>query len=418
MKVKNVAKTLLFGVVLMDCMAFGFFWRDLGNHRTPSTAALERLLGVKVVSANLSSEEVFSRNYQRILGDYVKPVKAVDLKYAGIAGMVASLGDPHTMFMPPQEAEEFNDETKANFGGVGARLTPDALGAGVFSSFESGPAYAAGLRKGDVITGVDGLNIAGKDLDQVVDMIKGKPGTIVHLTVVQPGKEKSVILTIKRDLIVAPTVDGNVIPNTNIGYMSILQFSEPTTDQFDHEVKALEDKGIKGLVIDLRGNPGGLLETATDMLSRFVENKVVVTMKFRDGRVETDKTNSGELHEYNYPIAILIDQDSASAAEIFSGCLHDYGKVTLVGTHSYGKASVQNVFPLVDRASAKITIARYFLPGGEYIGREVDEDGVMTKGGLEPDVKVELNTDKQVTFGDPATDNQLAKAIEVLKSKV
>jgi len=144
----------------------------------------------------------------------------------------------------------------------------------------------------------------------------------------------------------------------------------------------------------------------------------VVTMKFRDGKVETDRTNSGELHEFNYPIAILIDQDSASAAEIFSGCLHDYGKVTLVGTHSYGKASVQNVFPLVDRASAKITIARYFLPGGEYIGREVDEDGVMTKGGLEPDVKVELNTDKQVTFGDPVSDNQLAKAVDLLKSKI
>jgi carboxyl-terminal processing protease len=418
MKVKTFFKALVFVIVLVDCMAFGFFWRDIGNHQGPSTAALERLLGSKVLSANLPSDELFNRNYQRILSDYVKPVKPLDLKYAGIAGMVASLGDPHTMFMPPQEAEEFNDETKANFGGVGARLTQDALGAGVFSSFEDGPAYAAGLRKGNVITAVNGANIAGKELDAVVDMIKGKPGTVVHLTVVQAGKEKPVMISIKRALITAPTVDGNVIPGTNIGYMSILQFSEPTTGQFDKEISALEAKNIKGLVIDLRGNPGGLLETATDMLSRFVEDKVVVTMKFRDGKVETDRTNSGELHEFNYPIAILIDQDSASAAEIFSGCLHDYGKVTLVGTHSYGKASVQNVFPLVDRASAKITIARYFLPGGEYIGREVDEDGVMTKGGLEPDVKVELNTDKQVTFGDPVSDNQLAKAVDLLKSKI
>ena len=418
MKLKNILKVILFGVILMDCLAFGFFWRDISNHRSPSSAALQRLLGDKVLSANLSSDELFSRNYQRILADYIHPVKPLDLKYAGMSGMVSSLGDPHTMFLPPQEAEEFNDETKANFGGVGARLSPDALGAGVFSSFEEGPAYAAGLRKGDVITAVDGKNIAGKDLDSIVDEIKGKEGTVVHLTVIHAGIDKPVFMTIRRARIIAPTVDGNVIPGTKFGYMSILQFSEPTTDQFNKEIAKLEDSNIKGLVIDVRGNPGGLLETATDMLSTFVEDKVVVTMKFRSGQVETDKTSSGELHTYNYPIVILIDQDSASAAEIFSGCLHDYGKVTLVGTHSYGKASVQNVFPLVDRASAKITIARYFLPGGEYIGRELDQDGVMIKGGLDPDVKVELNTDKQVTFGDPASDNQLAKAIEVLKSKI
>jgi carboxyl-terminal processing protease len=169
-------------------------------------------------------------------------------------------------------------------------------------------------------------------------------------------------------------------------------------------------------VIDLRGNPGGLLETAVAMLSRFVENKPVVRMKFRMGDDEVPHTKDGELHDFKYPIAVLIDQDSASAAEIFAGCLHDYNKATLVGTRSYGKASVQNVFTLVDHSSAKITIARYYLPGGEYIGRKVDDDGVQISGGLQPDIPVELDTNSFVTFGDPTTDNQLKRAMAVVSS--
>jgi carboxyl-terminal processing protease len=415
---KVLLKTCTLAISLSACTAFGFFWRDLGHRQLPSTTALERLLGIKVLSSKLSGEQIFGRSYSRILADYDRPIKPVNLKYAGISGMVASLGDPHTIFLPPQAAEEFSEETHAKFGGVGARLGPDPLGAKAAEVFDDGPAYAAGLRTGNLITGVDGVSVAGVDIDSIVEKIKGKEGTTVRLSVIQQGKEKPVTLTIVRKRITRPTVEGKVLPKSNIGYMVVTQFSEPTTGQFDHTIGKLEAQGIKGLVIDLRGNPGGLLETATDMLSRFVENKVVVSMKFRTGNVETDRTSSSELHQFNYPIAILIDQDSASAAEIFSGCLHDYGKAILVGTHSYGKASVQNVFPLVDNSSAKITIARYYLPNGEDIGRKVDADGVKIQGGLTPDVPVELSTSSLVTIGDPASDNQLAKAMDVLKSKM
>jgi carboxyl-terminal processing protease len=414
---KVVLKVLSFGLTLLCCTAFGFFWRDIRQGHLPSQESFARLVGHPVFSSKLSGAEVFDHNYQRILADYDKTVKPSELKYAGIEGMVASLGDPHTIFLPPQEAKEFSDETKANFGGVGARLGADPLGAKASTVFEDGPAYAAGLRKGNVITAVDGVPVAGKDLDEIVGRIKGKEGTVVKLTVVQSGKKEPVVLVVKRARIVAPTVEGSILPNTNIGYMEILQFSEPTAQQFDDELAKVESHNIKGLIIDLRGNPGGLLETATDMLSRFVDNKVVVKMRFRNGSEEVERTSSGELHNFNYPIVVLIDEDSASAAEIFSGCLHDYGKVTLVGTHSYGKASVQNVFPLVDRSSAKITIAKYYLPNDEYIGRQVDADGVKISGGLTPDVAVDLNSNIQVTFGDPATDNQLAKAIQVIKAK-
>lgn len=413
---KFLGSVVTCAAAMVACTAFGYFFRDLRALQPPSVRSIERLVGFHQTGGKVTGEQVFKQNYTRILADYVKPVKRDGLKYAGISGMMASLGDPHTIFLPPQAAQAFNDETQAHFSGVGARLGADSLGAKVANVFEDGPAFASGLRSGDIITAVDGKSVVGKDIDDIVSHIKGKEGTSVQLTVIR-GTGKSLTMSIKRARLITPTVESKVVGD-HIGYMTISQFSEPTTAQFDHELNKLDGLNIKGLVIDLRDNPGGLLETATDMLSRFVEDKVVVTMKFRDGNKEVPRTSSGDLHHFSYPIVVLINQDSASAAEIFSGNLKDYGKATLVGTHSYGKASVQNVFPLVDQSSAKITIAKYYLPGGEYIGRAIDADGVFLKGGLEPDVKVDLNTDVMVTFGDIATDNQLDRAIEVLKSKM
>jgi len=404
-----VPKILGFGVVLLGCFLFGFGWPDLQHGKLPSAHAMNTLFGVKSGAA-ASPEQEFSHAYTKILTDYIQPVDATNLKYAGMEGLMSSLGDPHTVFMPPQAAEAFNDETKANFGGIGARLAPDPLGAKISSVFDDGPAFAAGIRAGNVVTGVDGKSVTGRETDDIVTMIKGKEGTIVKLTVIQ----RPVVLTIKRARIIAPTVDSKYFSDYQIGYMSILSFSEPTAAQFDHELAKLEAHSMKGLVIDLRDNPGGLLDSAVDMLSRFFENKLVVKMKFRDGHEESAETIPGYLHEFNYPIAILINEDSASAAEIFSGCLHDYGRAKLVGTHSYGKASVQNVFPLIDRSSAKITIAKYFLPFTPFFGRKIDQDGVFLSGGLEPDLKVELDPSSVIDPDNPKTDGQFWKAIQLL----
>jgi carboxyl-terminal processing protease len=209
-------------------------------------------------------------------------------------------------------------------------------------------------------------------------------------------------------------VESKYFESSQVGYVAVAQFSEPTAQQFDRAIAKLEKHTLKGLVIDLRGNPGGLLETAAEMLSRFGENKVVVKMRERGGQEEVVRTFSGFLHDFNYPIAVLINEDSASAAEIFSGCLRDYGKAKLIGQHSYGKASVKNVFQLVDRSSAKVTIAKYFLPSSGFIGRKVDEDGVYISGGLLPDIDVPLDMDKDPQAGDPKSDNQLARAIDFL----
>lgn len=410
---KNVGKLFAFVGFLALCFAFGFCWQDIQKLQAPSGRAIGLLFGVRSASA-ATPEEEFQHAYTEILNDYVKPVDRSDLKYAGMEGLMASLGDPHTMFMPPKMAEAFNDETSANFGGVGARLSPDPLGAKIVTVFAGGPAATAGIESGNIVTGVDGKSVTGVEIDDIVTKIKGKEGTNVRLTVIEKDKDKPVTITVKRARITAPTVDTKYLPDSQIGYMAIASFSEPTANQFDDGLKSLESHPLKGLVIDLRDNPGGLLETAVDMISRFVEDKLVVTMKFRDGHEEVARTYPGSLHTFNYPIAILMNEYSASAAEIFAGCLHDYGRVKLVGTHSYGKASVQNVFRLVDKSSAKITIAKYFLPETPFFGRKVDQYGAYVSGGLMPDLKVELSTDTAVTYGDPSTDNQLSKAIQLL----
>ncbi|HEY0868145.1 MAG TPA: S41 family peptidase [Fimbriimonas sp.] len=409
-------RTVLTVLALFGCFLFGFGWRDLQRGELPSTRSMGALLGVRNSDPQLSPERVFRENHSRILANYVQPLKAQDLKYAGISGMMASLGDPHTVFLVPKAAREFQDETKANFFGVGASLNPDPLGAKVATAFEDGPAYAAGLRDGDIITGVNGKSVTGMDIDKIVEQIKGPGGTLVKLTIMRPGKDKPAVLTIRRAKIITPTVRSKALPD-KVGYLSVSSFSEPTTMQFDKELGKLEAKGIDGLVIDLRGNPGGLLETAVEMLSRFVENKIAVKMRFRDGHEEVAATYGGAAHRFDYPVVVLMNEDSASAAEIFAGVLKDYGRATLVGEHTYGKASVQNVFKLVDQASAKITIARYYLPNSGFIGRKVDEDGVYVSGGLQPDVEVELDLDHDVEFGNPKLDNQLQTAIAVIKEK-
>jgi carboxyl-terminal processing protease len=410
-----VKPAVLLALVAVGSGALGFLWRDLQQGRAPDSRALGRLVGVKT-TGDLSPDAVFKAAFRQIESSYYRPVNAQDLKYAGMQGLLSALGDPHTAFLPPRAARAFTEETRANFSGVGARLQPDPLGARAVSVFEDGPAYGAGLRATDLITGVDGKNIGGLAIDAIVDRIKGPEGTTVRLSILRKGETAARELTIRRARIVTPTVESQLLDNRQIGYMNISQFSEPTVAQFDRALQRLEQAPIKGLVIDLRDNPGGLLDSAAELLSRFVENKTVVTMKGRDAS-ETVRTFSGATREFTYPIAVLINEDSASAAEIFAGCLRDYGKATLVGEHTYGKSSVQTVFMLADRSSAKVTIAKYFLPNGEDIGRQVDGDGAYVTGGLQPDVKVELNWEKEPRFGDPASDNQLAKAIEILLAK-
>ncbi|HTQ08678.1 MAG TPA: S41 family peptidase [Fimbriimonadaceae bacterium] len=418
---------------LIVLFALGFSWRDIqSGDPADAISAFHGILGGSGAAKPLPEQE-FQQAFNRIQVEYYRPIEPKKLKYAGISGMMASLGDPHTMFLVPQIAREFDRDTKANYVGVGAKLSTytrhgDIVGARAVAVFSEGPGYAAGLRRGDVIVGVNGKSVEGLSVEEDVDRIMGQEGTLVKLSILKSGEGNPVVIAVRRSHVVTPTVESTYFPQYKVGYIYIASFSEPTAEQFDRELAKVEQNPLRGLVIDVRGNPGGYLETAVEMLSRFKANKVVVGMKMRDGSIDHEYTVGNMVHDFNYPIAILINGDSASAAEIFSGALRDYKVATLVGTHSYGKASVQEVYPFKDGSSGKVTIARYFLPLSGDIGRRVDEDGSYISGGLEPDVKVEEDdvlpddlrnppVNRTSDLPDPADDNQLRRAIEVVLSK-
>lgn len=413
---KPVARILGYMIALCGLFGVGFAWRDLQGGSLPNGKAVTTFLGIGSRGQELSPGEQYEQIFRMVTSNYHEKVDQKKAKYASIEGMMAALGDPHTMFMEPQINQQFQIETQGNFQGIGARLAPDQLGARIVVVFEGSPAAKAGIKPNDTVTAVDGLSMAGKSTDEVAVKIRGPENTAVNLQVIRAGESKPLQIKVTRAHIVTPTVESRMIPNTGMGYLSIAQFSGPTAEQFLEEVQKLEKQGMKGLVIDLRSNPGGLLKTASDMISAFESDKLVVTMKERD-KTTQERTATGQTRKWTYPIVCLINEDSASAAEIFAGCLRDYGHAILVGEHSYGKASVQNVFQLRDNASVKVTIARYFLPQTDDISRKVDEDGVYISGGLKPDVEVKIDPDTQMALGDILTDPQLQKAVEVLKSK-
>ncbi|HXH61103.1 MAG TPA: S41 family peptidase [Fimbriimonadaceae bacterium] len=414
---KTLFKTIAAIVIVMAGFCTGFAWRDISIGDAPSTEAFGRLLSGRL-DVGTTPTQLFRDNYRLILTRFYRPIEPKKLKYAGMSGLFNSLGDPHTVFMEPQTAENFSIETKGNYAGIGAKLGPDPLGASVATIFQNGPADKAGLKVGDIVTNVDGKDIAGIDIDSIVDQVRGPEDTSVVLRVLRPDVKDPIEIHIQRATVIVPTASGKMLPNSGIGYIKVDQFAETTFDQFDSALFDILRNKPKGIVIDMRENPGGLLDTASNMLSRFVDGKTVVTMKQKGGRQEVTTTLRGKTVDFDGPIVILINKDTASAAEIFSGVMHDYKRATLVGEHSYGKASVQNVILLKDLSNAKITIARYFLPGGENISRVVDDDGTYVSGGLKPDVLVKPDPTVATEFGNPDKDAQLTAAMKLIQEKL
>ncbi|MFQ3587808.1 MAG: S41 family peptidase [Fimbriimonadaceae bacterium] len=414
---KAVAK--IFGVLvgILVLFTFGYSWRDIQRGSLPSVDTMAALIGRSPSQTRQAPQAVFRSAFVHIERNFYGTVDRERLRSAGFGGMLASLGDPHTVYLDAKATQEFQLETRAVFAGVGARLAPDPLGARVVTVFEGGPAAGAGMKAGDLIVGVDGKSVGGIDLSDIVDQVRGPEGTTVRVTVQREGLTQPLTLTIRRARIVAPTITSKMLPDSKIGLIEISSFSQPTGSQFASALDKLDREGMTGLIVDVRNNPGGLLESAVEILSFFVENKVVVKMRMRNGLEEVARTPPGFRRDVTVPIVVLINEDSASAAEIFAGVLRDYRLATLVGVHTYGKASVQNVFPLIDQASAKVTIARYYLPGGQDISRKVDEDGRYVSGGIDADVKIEAGPDDVPVFGEPERDAQLRKAIEVIQSK-
>ena len=317
------------------------------------------------------------------------------------SGYAEALGDPYTEYYDEEETKALYESTNGEFSGIGATMS-QSLDSGeitVSNVYEDSPADKAGMKQGDVIYEVDGRSVSGQDLETVVSWIKGEQGTDVTLCVLRDGEE--VELTATRDIIEVQTVSSEM-KDGQIGYIAVSEFDSVTYDQFEAAFEELESQGMQGLVIDLRGNPGGNLTTVTDMLKLLLPEGTIVSTKDKYGNTE-EITCDGK-HEFTKPLAVLVNQYSASASEIFSGAIQDYGTGTIVGMTTYGKGVVQQLMDLGDGTCLKVTIAEYYTPSGRSINGT----------GVEPDVEVEYEYDEN----NPEADNQLDKALEVVREEL
>ena len=330
---------------------------------------------------------------------YVNDVDTDTIINGAISGMVGSLGDPHSLYMDVEKYEKLKSQTEGSFGGVGIVMSFQEKDKVMVSSvLEESPAQSAGILAGDQIMAVDGVSVTDYQPEETAAHIRGKEGTEVVLTIHREGAEDK-DYSITRSNILFKTAAGEMIPeHPNVGYIRIASFSENTSKEFKENYDKLATEGMKGLIIDLRSNPGGLVTSCVDIANMVVPKGDVVSIIDKSGNKEVYVS---ELEETKYPIVVLIDENSASASEILAGALQDTGAATLVGNKSFGKGSVQIVLPLLAGDAVKMTIAKYYTPSGRSI------DGT----GIEPDVKVELNAAGGI-------DNQLVKAIEIMEEKI
>lgn len=342
--------------------------------------------------------KVFSETMFQVESNYVKKVDRRKLMEAAIRGLLDEL-DPYSNYIGPKEIERFKSSVESQFGGIGIQISHDGGDLRVLSPLVGSPAYLAGLEAGDHIVEVDGKTTEGITLDEAVKKLKGEPGTTVKLTVVHTRSRKRETLTIERKIIEVETVLGDkrgdddrwdyMLDNDKkIGYIRLTSFSRDTAEDLENALKSLKKQGLKGLVLDLRFNPGGLLKSAIDISDMFVSEGKIVSTKGRNTVERPVNARKAGTYE-GFPVAVIVNRYSASASEIVSACLQDHKRAVVVGERTWGKGSVQNVIDLEDGASAlKLTTAAYIRPNGHNIHRfpdskETDEWGVMPDKGFE-----------------------------------
>lgn len=366
--------------------------------------------------------DVYERQSKAVvLEEYIKNNSIYDvddkaLEDGQLKGLFEAIGDPYSVYMDKEEFSSFLEHTKGSFGGIGVVVS---LGEDnklrVERTIKGGPSEDIGIKRGDKIIKVDGKEYKVQDYSNVILMreaiikaLKGKPGTKVDVTLLRTdenNKEIEIEKSIKREEIRVETVESQVIDG-DIGYISIASFDEKTYDDFKKELKTLNSKNIKGLVIDLRYNPGGILTVSTDIADELMGKGTIVYTEDKNKERKYIKSDKNKL---GLPLAILVNGDSASASEVVSGAIQDSKEGTIVGTTTFGKGIVQTIKPLPDGDGLKLTISEYFTPNG----RTIHQKGVV------PDVIVELPDDvEDIGPNYLPKDTQLKKAIEIVKSKI
>jgi len=321
--------------------------------------------------------------------------------YGALKGLTESIGDPYTVYMEPILAQEFSNDLAGTFEGIGAEIGKKNDLITIVAPLADMPAEKAGLKSGDKIYAINGQSTASLAVDQAVSLIRGPKGSEVILTIFRDSFDKPQDFKIIRQAIIVKSVR-TALRDDNLFIISITNFNDDTSELFKKAVREAIEKNPQGIMLDLRNNPGGYLETAIDVASEWIADGIIVTEQFNPGK-KNEYLNRGRARLKDFPTAVLVNQGSASASEIVAGALKDYNKATIVGKKTFGKGSVQTLEGLQDSSSVKITVAKWLTPKGNNI------DGQ----GIEPDIDVDLTPEDYEAGRDP----QLEKAIEILNKK-
>ena len=345
--------------------------------------------------------DLFGEVLEKISKEYVDEVDQSKSMDAAINGLLQSL-DPYSAYMTPESFEGMQTETSGKFGGLGIEVGMESGVVKVITPIDNTPASKAGLKAGDYIVKIDGVQVQGKSLMDAVDLMRGLVGSSIEITVRRRGVKKALIFNITREIIQVQSVKSELIDN-NIGYIRLTSFNENSSDQIKEKVKKLnKNKNLKGYILDLRNNPGGLLSQAIKISDFFLENGEIVSTKSRQAS-ENRKwfAKKGDLTN-GKTLIILINYGSASASEIVAGALKDHKRAILIGENSFGKGSVQSIIPLKNRGAIRLTISKYYLPSGQSI----------SEVGVTPDI--EVAEDSEEFKMNTKTDNQLNFALKLL----
>ena len=342
----------------------------------------------------------------KIKKDYLYEVSDEDLRDGELKGMVAALKDPYSEYLTEEDLKEMNQETSGSFYGIGFTVYKNENNQiEVVSPIKDTPADRAGIKSKDIVVKVNGKNYTGDEMKEAIKVIKGEKGSKVHLTIYRPSTKKTLEMDVERAEIKIETVISHKIEN--LGYIGIIQFNDHTDEEFKTHLDELKKQNVKGLIIDLRGNPGGTVSSVVKIADMLLPEGTIVSAKDKNHKIVFEYKSDKD--QYDKPIVVLINEGSASASEILSGAIKDFNRGKLVGVKSFGKGIVQTVFPFQDGTGVKLTTSEYFTPSGENIHNI----------GIKPDFEVKLKDDvKGIGYEHLKEDTQLQKAIEVLKKEV